>query len=119
MFAWFFRAFAWLFSGIQYLFSGLRSWVVVLIVYVLQHYLPKVLISLGVGFVTYNLGSYGLNEIYSAITGGFDGIPSDMLIMLKLAKVDDFLTITFGAYTARLTLQGITLNGSMKRVTFE
>lgn len=119
MFVWFYNAFLWLFGAVRFLFSGLRSWVVVLVVYVLQHYLPKVLVSLGLGFVTYNLGSYGLNEIYSAITGGFDGIPSDMLIMLKLAKLDEFLTITFGAYTARLTLQGLTLNGTMKRITFD
>lgn len=119
MFGWFASVFSWLFAGIRYLFGGLRSWLVVLVVYVLQNYLPKVLLSLGIGFVTYNLGSYGLDEIYSAITSAFDGIASDMLVMFKLARVDEFLTITFGAYTARLTLQGITVGGTMKRITFD
>lgn len=69
----------------------------------------KVFIALGIGFVTYQLGSLGLDTIFDSLTGYLGDLPSDALSFLKLARVDEGISVIFGALSARLTLMGFAL----------
>lgn len=103
---------AMLLHGLRLLAFNSRQFVTILLFTMFMNLVPKVLIGLGVGFVSYNLGNFGLDILYQQITGAFTGLTSDMLAMLKLARVDEFLSIVFGAFSARLTISGITAAGN-------
>lgn len=100
-----------LLHGLRLLSFHSRQFVTVLLFTIFMHLAPKIFIGLGVGFVSYNLGNFGLDILYQQITGAFTGLTSDMLAMFKLARVDEFLSIVFGAFSARLTITGITAAG--------
>ncbi len=68
--------------------------------------IPKILVGLGLGFVTYKLGGFALDAIYLKVTDSFTGLPADSLTMLKIAKIDEFLSIVFGAVSARMVIAG-------------
>lgn len=94
-------------SGIKLLFASFKTFLIFTIVSIFTHMLPKILVGLGVGFVSYQLGSFGLDILFGEIKNGFVGLPADMLAMMKIARVDEFLSIVFGALSARLTIVGM------------
>lgn len=109
------RGFRYLGGTLRYLVFSVKGALILAVVAILQNLLPKILLGLGVGIVTYNLGSYGLDAMYSNITSNFGGLPADFLTMMKLARIDEFLSVIFGAFTARLTLQGLSAGASIKK----
>lgn len=78
----------------------------------------KVLLALGIGFVTYRLGSYGLDYAYDLLSGSLSDLPSDALVFLKLARVDEAISILFGAISARITLMGFSMAEKRQSVAF-
>ncbi len=78
----------------------------------------KLFIALGIGFVTYQLGSLGLDTIYENLSGYLSDLPADALSFLKLARVDEAISVIFGALSARLTLMGFALAERRKGTVF-
>lgn len=115
---WLGAAFNWLLRGLITSFISLRSGLVFVVYLIFETLIPKILLALGIGFVTYNLGSYGLDSIYNLITDQLSTLPADILAMFKLAKIDEFLSIIFGAFTARLTLAGLGVSGNIRKFGF-
>lgn len=71
----------------------------------------KILGALGIGFVTYKLGTWGLDSLYAQATSMISGAPADFLALAKFTKIDQAMSILFGALAARLALSGFS-NGS-------
>ncbi len=63
----------------------------------------QLLLSLGIGFVTYQLGDFGLDSLYNAVEGRLSELPTIGIRFLKLSGVLDALSILFGALSARIT----------------
>lgn len=96
----------WLASAFSALFSG---FVRVLLRSVSLAVVPlaiKLLSALGIGFVTYKLGSLGMDTLFNQVKNSFSGLPSDMLVFISIARIDDALAVVFGALAARLAYQG-------------
>lgn len=68
----------------------------------------KFLFAMGVGFVTYQLGTMSIDYVHDMLSGVLGDLPSDALTFLKIARVDEGISIIFGAISARLTLMGVT-----------
>lgn len=115
LFSFLANGFRYIGGALRYGLFGLKGFILIAVVSIFQHLIPKLLVGLGVGFITYNLGSYSLDAMYSAVTNNFSGLPSDFLAMMKLARLDDFLSVIFGAYTAKLTLQGLAAGVSIRK----
>lgn len=67
----------------------------------------RVLLALGVGFVTYVGFSSLITMASSQIEGQITGLPSDALNMMGLAGVDYLINIVFSAYSARVALMAV------------
>lgn len=77
----------------------------------------KVLVSLGFGYVTYELGQFGVDYIYQQITVYASTMPTEMIAVLKLAKTDIAVGIVLGSYAAALSIKGLTSAGSVTKLS--
>lgn len=77
----------------------------------------RVLIALGIGFVTYTGVSSLILVAQSSITSSLSGIDPAVLNLLAVLEVDTAITMIFSAYSARMVLLGLT-SGSLKRMVF-
>lgn len=68
----------------------------------------RVLISLGVGYVTYSGVSVLLNALKAQVINSFSGLPAVAIQVLSMMKVDVCLNILFSALAARLLVKGLT-----------
>ena len=59
--------------------------------------------DIGVGYVVYELGDFGLNFIYEYIEGLLSGLSQIGIQFLKLSGILDAISIIFGALSARVT----------------
>ena len=59
--------------------------------------------ALGVGYVAYELGDFGLDFIYGYIEGLLSGLSQIGIQFLKLSGILDAISIIFGALSARVT----------------
>lgn len=112
---------AWLGAALITLFTSARIWLLTLIVTMAGPLIIKILSSLGIGVVTYTLGSYALDGIFSTIKNNFSSLPPEVIPFLAMAKVDFFLTTVFAAYAARLVWQGFSgtsSGGTKKTMTY-
>lgn len=71
----------------------------------------KILLALGVGFATYNFGTFALDAIYDRAAIALNGAPAEFLSLVKFVRIDEALSVVFGALAARLALTGFS-NGS-------
>jgi hypothetical protein len=71
----------------------------------------KVLAGLGFGLVAYNLGGFALDTVYEKMQNALTDLPSDFLMLVKVARIDEAVSVLFGALSARLTFMGITAAG--------
>jgi hypothetical protein len=80
-----------------------------------QSLIGRALLALGIGVVTYaGVGSL-IDGLKAQSLSGFAGLPAELLGILAVLKVGESLSILFGALTIRLTLQGLTSSGTIKR----
>jgi hypothetical protein len=63
----------------------------------------NILKALGVGFVAYELGDWGLDMIYGYVETLLSGLSEIGLKFLKLSGILDAMSIIFGALSARIT----------------
>ena len=96
---WFASAFAMMFGSYKKLFLtflGLSA----------GPLLIKVLASIGAGWAVYEIGDFALSTIHTELKNTALALPDVMVLSLSLLRVDECIQIIFGAYTARLVLQG-------------
>lgn len=96
----------WLASAFSALFSGLVSVLLRTAGIAIVPLAIKLLSALGIGFVTYQLGSLGMDTLFNQVKNSLGGVPADMLVFISIARIDDALAVVFGALAARLAYQG-------------
>ena len=77
--------------------------------------LGRVLLALGISFVTYSGVSTGLSWAQSAIVSNLSGLPVAVVSLLSWLWVDRALSMVFSAVTASLVIKGLT-GGSLTRM---
>jgi hypothetical protein len=97
----------WINVLVTTIFSALAAW--------LPSLVARVITSAGFGFVTYNLGTYAFDNIFTLFKTHILSLDPDILILLQLAKVDDAIGILFGGFVASTTLK-MTASGSIKKL---
>ena len=74
----------------------------------------RVLIALGIGFVTYKGVDVGLNALKEAVISNVQGLSSDIVGLLGFLWVDKALSVVFSAFAISLSMKAI--GGSIKRM---
>lgn len=64
----------------------------------------KILLALGLSFITYTGFSVGLDSIKSYISNSFNNIPSDAFNLLMMAGFGEAVGIIFGAYAFNIAM---------------
>lgn len=64
----------------------------------------RILMSLGVSFVTYTGFDAVLSYAFNMVKNSISGLPNDILCFLGLASVDIALNILFSAYACRIAM---------------
>lgn len=75
----------------------------------------RVLIALGIGFVSYTGISTGIDAIHTQVAGFITGQTGMALNLLGRLKVDVCINILFSALTARMALAGLA-SGAIKKM---
>ena len=96
----------WLSSAFRILFLNGRSLFLGFLGLYMVPWLITIAKGLGFGYVTYQLGSYALDSLFNYVKDQFTGLPSEMITMLSLAKVDEFISVIFAAFAAKIFLAG-------------
>jgi len=96
----------WLASAFRILFLNGRSLFLAFFGIYMVPWIISIAKGLGVGYITYQLGSYALDNLFDYIKNQFAGLPSEMIAMLSIAKVDEFLSVIFAAFAAKIFLAG-------------
>lgn len=89
---------AWLLRGLYWLMGS---------------YAGQVLVSLGIGVVTYTGIDVSINWLKSQALGAMSGLGADVLALLGYMQVGKCINIVFSAILARLAAQGLK-DGVMK-----
>lgn len=97
---------AWLGSAFATVLSSFKAWFLLLIQVALANIIIKVLLAFGIGYITYELGSFALSTLFNDFKSSLSGLPGDLLTFVSIAKIDKAITILFGGLAARLTLAG-------------
>lgn len=74
---------------------------------VVKSIVSKVLVALGVGFVSYVGFDSLLSTVLNEIKGNLSGIPNDALHFLGMARVDLGLNLIFSAMAARVAMAAL------------
>lgn len=82
-----------------------------------SYLVAKLLLALGVSFVTYTGYSVGLNMLKQNIAGSFSNMPSDIFNLLMMAGFGQAVGMIFGAFAfniAMSTVSKFTLSKTVK-----
>jgi hypothetical protein len=74
----------------------------------------RVLIALGIGFVTYKGIDVGIAALKQSVITGLQGQSADIVGLLGYLWVDKALTVIFSAFTVALSMKAI--GGSIKKM---
>ena len=78
----------------------------------------RVLLALGIGYVSYTGLSTGLEFLHAQVVTGLTGLSARSVQVLGLLKVDVCISILFSALTARMVLNGLT-SGALKKMVIK
>lgn len=78
-------------------------------------FVGQVLISLGIGYVTFTGLDTSLDWVKGQIVTGVGGLPAQAVAVLGAARVGTVLAIVLSAITARMLLDGLT-GGAIKKM---
>lgn len=81
-------------------------------------FVGRVLIALGVGFVSYTGVDLALDQFRTAFLTGSTALPPQVIGMLGLLKIGTCFNILSSSVTARLVLNGLT-SGTIKRMVIK
>lgn len=76
----------------------------------------KVLVGLGFGYVTYELGSFSIDYLFNMVVTNAATLPIEVIAVFNYAKLDQALGFMMGAYAAALTIRGLTSAGSVTKM---
>ena len=76
----------------------------------------KIIGLIGLTFVTYQGVDLGVSQLQSIIISYFNDMPSDVIQLLGLSGVDQFITLILSAWIASFTVRGI--SGSLRKMVF-
>lgn len=93
------KAFAWLLPAIGSIIAKGLGWG-----------LGGILSWLGITFITYKGMQSLVDMLYDKVISQFDNMPSAMVSLMAILKIDTAIAIIFSAYVTRLAIQGF-LNG--------
>jgi len=72
----------------------------------------RVLAGLGFGVATYTGVGSLMSQLQSDVFGQLGSVAGNVLNLLVMARVDDFMRLLFSAATVRLTIKGLTAAGA-------
>lgn len=76
----------------------------------------RVLISLGIGYVTYEGLSTAMDYMKNLVWSNLGSLASDILQLVSVLEVDTAINIMFSAVAARLVIRGLTGGAITKMV---
>jgi len=76
----------------------------------------RVLIALGIGYVTYQGLDFALANIKDLIFANLTGVPAQTLAVMARLNIGEFINIQISAISARLLLNGLTSGSFTKMV---
>ncbi|MFT4173951.1 MAG: DUF2523 domain-containing protein [Rhodocyclaceae bacterium] len=76
----------------------------------------RVLIGIGIGFVTFTGVMTMLGKITDGIVTRVNGLPTEMIQLLGVMQLDTDITIFTTALVVRMTLNGLSADGAIKRM---
>lgn len=78
----------------------------------------KILLALGLSFVTYTGITLSLNTLRDYVNNSMNNIPADIFSLLMLAGLGQVVGIIFGAFAFRVALESATklTTGIMKKI---
>jgi hypothetical protein len=79
----------------------------------------RVLIALGIGYVTYTGVNAGLGGIWSFVQTSFGSAPATVMGVLTLLKVDVDISILSSAIAAKLVLGGLSSGGAITKMVIK
>lgn len=79
------------------------------------HLVGRVLIALGIGFVSYQGIDTALAFVKTQMLAQVSGLPASMLALLGVMKIGIVMSILLSALTARMTLNGLQ-SGAVKKM---
>ena len=65
----------------------------------------RVLIALGIGFVTYTGSQIGIDAIFAKVQSAFSGAPSQVVGLLGFLWVDKAISVVFSAFAVSLAIK--------------
>lgn len=77
----------------------------------------RVVLSLGIGFVTYKGIDTALTSLRQSVIDGFRGMPSDVLNLMGYLWLDKGITIIFSAVVVAVSMRLI--GGGLKKMVFK
>lgn len=97
---------AWLGAALATLFASWKVWVIAFLSTAVAPYIINLLVGAGVGYVTYELGTFALDQVFNEVKASLSGVSADLLAFVSIAKIDEAISILFGGLAARLALAG-------------
>lgn len=109
--------FVGLLKGIGALFTSFKAWFAFWFITHIGDLVLTALFSVGAGYVTYELGSFTLDSIYSQLTANTAGMPEILLAALKTSGVFDAISVVFGGLAGAMALRGFLNQVKRSRLT--
>mgnify|MGYP001318987389 FL=1 len=78
----------------------------------------RVVVGLGLAVVTYLGVSALLDNATSQLYSYLGGVSSSVLVIIGMARVDDFIAVILSALSAKLIVKGLTQAGALKAFTY-
>ncbi|PID62212.1 MAG: hypothetical protein CSB44_03710 [Gammaproteobacteria bacterium] len=79
----------------------------------------KLMVALGVGFVTYTGMTALLDQTFILIEQNLQGVPTEVAQLLALANIDRYVSIIASAYGAKLLLSGLNSAGGLTKFSIK
>lgn len=67
----------------------------------------RVLLALGIGYVTYTGFNFVLDQVFTLVQSSFQGLPSDISRFLAFMWVDKAVSLIFSAYSAVFAVRSL------------
>lgn len=117
---------AGLFSGLRYMLKAFRLslWGMFLtfVGYALVPLIIKVMASLGIGFVSYELGTFALDALFVKVQEYLTQLPPEALVFASMCHIDEAISVLFAGLAVRLSFLGfsaLTSGGKAKQMIWQ
>jgi hypothetical protein len=94
------------------------AWIAGALLTLTGSFVGRVLVSLGIGFISYEGVTTAMDAIKSNVLSLASGLPAVTLGVMATMKVGTCISILLSAVIVRLTLQGLTSSGAIKRMAY-